>query len=110
MAGGWNSDRVEVFSPDGGCSHSLASLPTRLADHHLVVMGRDILACIGWSFSWNGRNRNCWKYNIAANQWNDVTVSPNNHARYAPAQVYNNMLYIVDNSNGENYDPATNSW
>ena len=114
MSGGWASGSfnnfVEVYSPNGGCSHNLAPLPLGLGDHMLVLLGNDILTCDGWCDPCNNWNRNCWRYDIATNQWIGLTVSPNNHYRYAPAQVYNNKLYMVDIANGETYNPSTNSW
>jgi hypothetical protein len=100
---------TEIYSPNGGCSHQLASLPFGLWDFGLVLFGNTILACGGNDPS-GSPNRNCWRYDISSDKWILHSTLINGHHQNTPYLPYNNKIYCVDYSNGEAFSNATNLW
>ena len=48
ITGGWsNLKSVEVYSPNGDCQHSLASLPIHVEEHIMFRYGDTVLVCAG---------------------------------------------------------------
>ena len=56
-----------------------------------------------------GDNRNCWQYNVAGNSWSIATTSVFTHAWRTPI-LYNEYIYILDNTNPEKYNFLDNTW
>ena len=54
--------------------------------------------------------KNCWKYNINANTWTQISTSTYVHHRQ-PGASYNNKLYFFNvNGQSEIFDPIRNTW
>ena len=48
MTGGWSGLKsVEIYSPGGGCQHSLAPLPIHMESHILFRYSDTLIACAG---------------------------------------------------------------
>jgi hypothetical protein len=104
------SPYVELYSPSGGCSHQLASIPIGLWSVSLVQFGKDILACGGLTGPGSG-SKNCWRYDLPSDKWISHSTLVTGHHRGTPYLVYNNTIYCVDfNNYGEAFDNATKLW
>jgi len=103
------SPYTEVYSPSGGCSRQLASLPIGLWDFGLVLYGNNILACGGYVPS-GSTNRNCWRYDVPTDNWISHSTLLYNHHRSTPFLVYSNKMYCVDYTNGESFSNVSYSW
>ena len=73
MAGGLNSAEAEVYSPNGGCSVSLPSLPEENANPHLAFINTEIFYC-----PLQGSTQ-CYMYDQMLNDWSTYTSMTNPH-------------------------------
>ena len=94
----YDTPTVEVFSPDGGCQHSLESFPVSRADFFLYLFGQQILAC-------GGAGTQCYAYTPANDSWSTF-INGNTYCK--PYGVYNGKIYFSSTSGSYDVlDPST---
>ena len=93
---------VEVYSPEGGCQYSLASLPAPLSGLSLGLAVYHVMACSGYDTTKLSNNLQCWRYNILYNYWGTMAGLGSTKPKY-PAKTYNNLLYFINDAPGEYY-------
>ena len=101
---------TELYSPNGGCSHNLASLPLSLDRLGFFYFGKDILICGGYDASVITANVNCWRYDVPTDTWNLHSTVVNAHHGNTPYLAYKEKAYCLDWWNGEVYDNSTKVW
>jgi hypothetical protein len=107
VVGGSVHKEVELYSPEGNCQHSLAQIPVSGSQSYepvLAYIDDKILACAGYE-----PNKDCYLYHPNNDSWSIYSTSKFTHA-YQPGEIYNDKIYIKDDSNPEVFDPISNSW
>jgi hypothetical protein len=98
---GGNDNSVELFSPSGECNHKLAAFPATSQNPVLVYFNEIIIACSG--------RKSCWEYNVKENNWSVIATAPFSN-KYQPGVVYQEKLYVIDESNPQVFDPSPRAW
>ena len=107
MVGGNDKlNQAEVYSPNGKCQFVLnpVPIPEEFFVPTLAFIDDKIIACPMIS----SPDEPCWQYNVTENTWSVITSPKYRHV--SPGVVYNDKIYIIDDSNPEVYDPRNNSW
>ncbi len=107
MVGGNDKlNQAEVYSPEGKCQFDISPVPVQeeFFTPILANIDENILACPSFS----GNTPDCWQYNMKENTWSVITSPKYSHNR--PGVVYNDKIFIIDDSTPEVYDPRNNSW
>jgi hypothetical protein len=107
VVGGNDHKEVELYSPEGNCQHNLAPIPVPGSQSHepvLAYIDEKILACAGYK-----PNKNCYIYHPNNDSWSIYSTSTFTHESQ-PGEIYNDKIYIKDDSNPEVFDPIINSW
>jgi hypothetical protein len=84
----------------------LAPIPVLGSDSYepvLAYIDEKILACGGNS------NKNCFHYHPRNDTWSVYSNSSFTH-NLQPGEIFNDKIYIKDDSNPEVFDPVSNSW
>jgi hypothetical protein len=81
LAGGWNSDDSETYSPIGGCSNSLQPLPAPTTRPNLAYINEILLYCP------SENSQQCYKYNPENNIWTLYTTTTYLHTK-TPSNIF----------------------
>ena len=75
LAGGLNSADVEIYSPNGSCSHSLALLPEETTSPCFAYINQEIFYCPSQN------SLQCYIYDVESNSWNAYTSMNHLHTK-----------------------------
>jgi len=89
LAGGLNSADVEIYSPNGTCSNSLAPLPEETTSPRLAYINQEIFYCPSQN------SMQCYIYDFEANTWNTYTSMNYLHTKTASKHIYPSLFWIV---------------
>lgn len=102
VSGGNYLTSVELYSPNGLCSFSLAPMPIAMARHGLALRNKEIIACGGTGTPY------CYIYFITNNTWSPFNTFA---ASVLPYTVYNGKLYFSgDGTTPLALDLGNNTW
>ncbi len=101
------TNKVELYSPDKGCQFALAQVPIykQFLKPSLAFINNQILACP----SDTNDTSFCWRYDIAKDQWTNITSPKYSHYE-SPGIALSNKLYIIDDESPEVYDFSNDLW
>jgi hypothetical protein len=98
---GGNDNTTELYSPTGNCNRKLAAFPLTSNNPVLVYVNEMVIACSG--------GKSCWEYKIKENSWSVIATAPFAH-NYQPGVVYQEKVYVMDESNPQVFDPSSKAW
>jgi hypothetical protein len=108
------SDEVEIFSPDGKCQHSLATLPIAILPNPILFMfDEKIITCADTVYAYSEEDSNCWTYEAENDTWSRLETNKTweTFKRFGkPGILYDDVLFIVDDYRPEAFDPAMSAW
>ena len=99
-----SNEKVELYSLTGLCQHYLTPFPTSYTMELIIVYLNQVIVVCGVPES-----KTCYQYDLPSGNWMVYTTANYFHTN-RDGKVYNNKLYIVDDSNAEVYDPEANVW
>ncbi len=99
---GKSTSSVEVFSPDGGCQYSLATLPLPLTGLALEISVDRVMGCSGYDKTTLLNNQKCWRYSILYNSLGFMAMLNSTKPKY-PAKSYRNYFYFINDAAAEYY-------
>ncbi len=104
VGGNSNAEAAELYSPGGNCQHKLSSLPITMTEPVLAYIDKTILVYGG-----DSRNKNFYIYHQSNDSWSVYSTSTFTHD-LQPGEIYNEKIYISDDSNPEVFYPGSDTW
>jgi len=102
ISGGNYLSSVELYSPNGLCSFSIAPMPSTKVRHGMALRNQEIIACGGTG------TPSCYIYFITNNTWDNLNTFG---ASVLPYTVYNNKFFFSgDGTTPLALDLGDNSW